>query len=218
MFEDVENTQAQASAGLRLYRPADFAQVLELYSAVGWTTYAKAPAVLERALAGSATVVIATGVVATGTAAADGERVVGLARVVSDGETICYLRDVLVHPSVQRMGLGMRLVGVVLEPYAKVRQKVLLTDDGWGQRAFYQALGYSSFEGTRLRDFTRLDEVWSCAAVHERRPGAPGYRRVASVIRAPASPSGQVRTIWAGLPARIDRTPHVMRAGVASAG
>ena len=112
----------------------------------------------------------------------------------------------------------MRLVGAVLEPYAKVRQKVLLTDDGWGQRAFYQALGYSSFEGTRLRDFTRLDEVWSCAAVHERRPGAPGYRRVASVIRPPASPSGQVRTIWAGLPARIDRTPHVMRAGVTSAG
>jgi GNAT superfamily N-acetyltransferase len=157
MFEDVENTQAQASAGLRLYRPADFAQVLELYSAVGWTTYAKAPAVLERALAGSATVVIATGVVATGTAAADGERVVGLARVVSDGETICYLQDVLVHPSVQRMGVGMRLVGAVLEPYAKVRQKVLLTDDEWGQRAFYQALGYSSIEGTRLRAFTRFD-------------------------------------------------------------
>jgi GNAT superfamily N-acetyltransferase len=118
--------------------------------------------VLERALAGSATVVVATGVVATGgvatgTAAADGERVVGLARVVSDGETICYLRDVLVHPSVQRMGLGMRLVGVVLEPYAKVRQKVLLTDDEWGQRAFYQALGYSSIERTTLRAFTRFD-------------------------------------------------------------
>lgn len=131
--------------------------MLELYSAVGWTTYTKAPAVLERALAGSATVVIATGVVATGTAAADGERVVGLARVVSDGETICYLQDVLVHPSVQRRGLGMRLVGAVLEPYAKVRQKVLLTDDEWGQRAFYQALGYSSIEGTTLRAFTRFD-------------------------------------------------------------
>lgn len=157
MFEDVENTQAQASAGLRLYRPVDFAQVLELYSAVGWTTYTKAPAVLERALAGSGTVVIATGVVATVTAAADGERVVGLARVVCDGETICYLQDVLVHPSVQRMGLGMRLVGAVLEPYAKVRQKVLLTDDEWGQRAFRQALGYSSIEGTTLRAFTRFD-------------------------------------------------------------
>jgi hypothetical protein len=80
------------------------------------------PAVLERALAGSATVIVATEVVATGvvptvvigagvvptvTGAAYGDRVVGLARVVSDGETICYLQDVLVHPSVQRMGLGV---------------------------------------------------------------------------------------------------------------
>ena len=172
MFEDGENTLAPASAGLRQYRSADFAQVLELYFAVGWTTYTNAPAVLERALAGSATVIVATGVVATGvvptvaigagvvptmSGAAYGERVVGLARVVSDGETICYLQDVLVHPSVQRMGLGMRLVQAVLEPYAKVRQKVLLTDDEWGQRAFYQALGYSSIEGTTLRAFTRFD-------------------------------------------------------------
>lgn len=157
MFEDGENTQPPVSAGLRHYRSADFAQVLELYSAVGWTTYTNVPAVLERALAGSATVIVATGVVPTVTGAADGERVVGLARVVSDGETICYLQDVLVHPSVQRMGLGMRLVEAVLEPYAKVRQKVLLTDDEWGQRAFYQALGYSSIEGTTLRAFTRFD-------------------------------------------------------------
>ena len=167
MFEDGENTQAPASAGLRQYRSADFAQVLELYSAVGWTTYTNVPAVLERALAGSATVIVATGVVPTVvigagvvptvTRAADGERVVGLARVVSDGETICYLQDVLVHPSVQRMGLGMRLVEAVLEPYAQVRQKVLLTDDEWRQRAFYQALGYSSIEGTTLRAFTRFD-------------------------------------------------------------
>ena len=136
--------------------------MLELYSAVGWTTYTKVPAMLERALAGSATVIVATGVVAPGvvptvTGTADGERVVGLARVVSDGETICYLQDVLVHPSVQRMGLGMRLVEAVLEPYAQVRQKVLLTDDEWRQRAFYQALGYSSIEGTTLRAFTRFD-------------------------------------------------------------
>ena len=161
MFQELGNAQARASAGLRLYRPADFAQVLELYSAVGWTTYTKAPEVLERALVGSATVVVATmlfpaEIAPTEIAGVGGERVVGLARVVSDGETICYLQDVLVHPSAQRIGLGTRLVEAVLEPYAEVRHKVLLTDDESGQRAFYQALGYSSIEGTTLRAFTRF--------------------------------------------------------------
>jgi GNAT superfamily N-acetyltransferase len=146
--------------------------VLELYSAVGWTTYTTAPEVLERALARSATVVVATmpdAMVRDATvpdasvrdaavaSAAGGECVVGLARVVSDGETICYLQDVLVYPSAQRIGLGTRLVEAALEPYANVRQKVLLTDDEAGQRAFYQALGYSSIEGTALRAFTRFD-------------------------------------------------------------
>ena len=151
--------------------------MLELYSAVGWTAYTAAPDVLKRALACSATVVVATVRDPTPreptvrdptvhdwtvhdwtvASAASGERVVGLARVVSDGETICYLQDVLVHPSAQRIGLGTRLVEAVLEPYADVRQKVLLTDDDAGQRAFYQALGYSAIEGTALRAFTRFD-------------------------------------------------------------
>ena len=60
------------------------------------------------------------------------------------------------HPSAQRSGLGSRLVEAVLQAYAEVRQKVLLTDDESGQRAFYQALGYSSIERTTLRAFTRF--------------------------------------------------------------
>ena len=94
-----------------------------LYREVGWTTYA---VTLEAALAGSSRVVVAR---------RDG-RLVGLARVISDGATICYLQDVLVHPEAQRAGVGRALVLAALEPYASVRQKVLLTDDEPGQRAF----------------------------------------------------------------------------------
>ncbi|MET0990885.1 MAG: GNAT family N-acetyltransferase [Lacisediminihabitans sp.] len=137
---------------MRPYAATDFARVLDLYAAVGWTAYTKAPDVLQRALAGSSTVLIETEPEVHGT-----ERVLGLARVVSDGATICYLQDVVVHPSVRRTGLGSRLVTAVLEPYAAVRQKVLLTDDEAGQKAFYEALGYSSIEGTTLRAFTRFD-------------------------------------------------------------
>ena len=35
---------------------------------------------------------------------------VGLARIIGDGATICYLQDVLVNPSAQRTGLGRALV------------------------------------------------------------------------------------------------------------
>ena len=137
---------------MRPYDATDFARVLDLYAAVGWTAYTKAPEVLQRALGGSSTVVIETDTETPGI-----ERVLGLARVISDGATICYLQDVLVHPSARRTGLGSRLVTSALAPYAAVRQKMLLTDDEVGQKAFYEALGYSSIEGTTLRAFTRFD-------------------------------------------------------------
>ena len=52
------------------------------------------------------------------------------------------------------------LILAVLEPYAGVRQKVLLTDDEPGQRAFYESLGYreSRDHGAgSLRAFVRFD-------------------------------------------------------------
>jgi ribosomal protein S18 acetylase RimI-like enzyme len=62
-------------------------------------------------------------------AARDGGVLVGLARVVSHGVSICYLQDVLVRREFQHRGIGRALVRAVLEPSRSVRQKVLLTDD-----------------------------------------------------------------------------------------
>ena len=84
----------------------------------------------------------------------------GLARVISDGASVCYLQDVLVHPDEQRRGTGRQLVLAALEPYASVRQKVLLTDNEPAQRAFYESLGYTEVhqhaDGS-LRAFVRFD-------------------------------------------------------------
>lgn len=125
-------------------------EVIALYRAVGWDTYADHPEMLKAALAGSTRVV---------TAHRSG-RLVGLARVISDGASICYLQDVLVHPDEQRNGSGRQLVLAALEPYAGVRQKVLLTDGEPGQRAFYESLGYTEVhdhaDGS-LRAFVRFD-------------------------------------------------------------
>ena len=128
----------------------DLDEVVALYRSVGWSAYADHPQHLHAALAGSAYVVVAR----------REDRLVGLARVISDGASICYLQDVLVHPDEQRTGIGRELVLAVLEPYSGVRQKVLVTDDEPAQRAFYESLGYREVrdygDGT-LRAFVRFD-------------------------------------------------------------
>ena len=65
-----------------------------------------------------------------------------LARVISDGATVCYVQDLLVHPDAQRTGVGRTLMLAVLKHFAGVRQKVLLTDDEPGQRVFYESVGF----------------------------------------------------------------------------
>ena len=132
------------------------AAVVRLYDAVGWTAYTDSPQTLAAALAGSTRVAVAW---------KDAE-LVGLARVISDGHSICYLQDILVDPRHQRTGLGRQLAELVLAPFAHVRQKVLLTDTEPGQKAFYEALGYRQAGGNAanyddggvpLRAFVRFD-------------------------------------------------------------
>ncbi|MGO4254168.1 GNAT family N-acetyltransferase [Paenarthrobacter sp. TAF1] len=125
-------------------------EVIELYRAVEWVAYTKDPGNLVRALEGSSTLV----------AALDGQRLVGLARVISDGASICYLQDILVRPSHQGKGIGRALAERALGDYPHVRQKVLITDAEPKQKAFYEALGYTpvdEFQGGSVRAFVRFD-------------------------------------------------------------
>lgn len=126
-------------------------ELLRLYDSVGWSAYTRAPATLRRAIDGSS--VVATARAADGT-------LVGLARGLTDGATIFYLQDVLVHPAFHRRGLGAALVQVCLDRYAHVRQKVLLTDDDEAQHRLYQRLGYVDtvdFAAAPLHAFVRFD-------------------------------------------------------------
>ncbi|MFS0728859.1 GNAT family N-acetyltransferase [Curtobacterium sp. 1P10AnD] len=107
-------------------------ELLDLYGAVEWTAYTGDPELLVAAARGSHAVVTAR----------DAGRLVGLARTVSDGATIVYVQDVLVHPEHQRFGIGSALLAEVLRRYEHVRQTVLLTDAEPGQRAFYESLGF----------------------------------------------------------------------------
>lgn len=109
-------------------------EALALYESVGWAAYTRDPQLLMRGIRNSSFVV----------AARDrGDALIGLARAVSDDATICYLQDILVAPAHQGAGVGRRLLEAVQDRYGHVRQMILLTDDEPGQRAFYQALGFT---------------------------------------------------------------------------
>ena len=125
-------------------------EVTELYRAVEWFAYSNDPDQLVRALEGSTTIV----------AAREGQTLVGLARVISDGASICYLQDILVRPSHHRRGIGRALAERALEEYSHVRQKVLITDGEPKQNWFYESLGYiqtEEFLGGSIRAFVRFD-------------------------------------------------------------
>lgn len=137
---------------IQLVQAADLVlrDVVDLYRAVDWLAYANHPDTLQVALEGSSTIV----------AAREDQTLVGLARVISDGASICYLQDILVRPSHHRRGIGRALAERALGEYPNVRQKVLITDNEPRQKAFYEGLGYTQtedFRGGAVRAFVRFD-------------------------------------------------------------
>jgi ribosomal protein S18 acetylase RimI-like enzyme len=120
--------------------PFSDSEVLALYESVGWGAYTREPEVLAAAVRGSSFVV---------TARTSGGALVGMARAISDDATICYLQDILVDPAFQKAGAGRALLETVLARYQHVRHMVLITDNEPGQRAFYEALGFT--EGSDFR-------------------------------------------------------------------
>ena len=74
--------------------------VLHLYQAVGWTNYTNQLQMLAQALSHSLATYLAR----------DGEKIVGLARLVGDGFSSVFVQDLIVLPSYQRQGIGSNLM------------------------------------------------------------------------------------------------------------
>ena len=120
-----------------------------LYAAVGWQIYARDPGRLLAAIDQSTYV---------GVIRKDGD-LVGLVRVMSDDVSILYVQDLLVHPDIQGEGLGRLLLRHVIDRFAHVRQKVLLTDDEDRQHRLYASEGFADVSSIdRLHAFARFDD------------------------------------------------------------
>lgn len=110
-------------------------QVQELFKSVGWIS-AEYLQRLHKALMNSQTVLTAW----------DGERLVGLARVLDDSELVAFVHYVLVHPEYQ----GQKIAGNMVE-YIRDKYKNYLYIEGMPEDsknvAFYERHGFHVMEG-----------------------------------------------------------------------
>ena len=108
--------------------------VLHLYQAVGWTNYTNQPQMLEQSLAHSLAIYVAR----------DGEKIVGLVRLVGDGFSSVFVQDLIVLPSYQRQGIGSDLMKEALGDFKDAYQVQLVTDQTEKTLGFYRSLGFET--------------------------------------------------------------------------
>ena len=78
----------------------------------------------------------------------EGERLVGIARVLTDGYQVSYLCDLAVEPDLQGSGLGKRLINAVTE---RVAGTELVLRDSNLSSGFYEHLGFTPVENGWMR-------------------------------------------------------------------
>lgn len=112
----------------------DIDTYLNLRAAVGWKKLDDEQAIM--ALKNS---------IYTLTATID-DKVVGMARMVGDGAVICYIQDLVVHPSYQKLGVGQvlmeKLVGHAEEIKIQGTELMLCLMCAKGREGFYEKFGF----------------------------------------------------------------------------
>ena len=112
----------------------DIDTYLNLRAAVGWKKLDNEQAIM--ALKNS---------ICTLTATID-DKVVGMARMVGDGAVICYIQDLVVHPSYQKLGVGQvlmeKLVGHAEEIKIQGTELMLCLMCAKGREGFYEKFGF----------------------------------------------------------------------------
>lgn len=108
-----------------------------LFLAVGWSS-GNYPQRLKRALGSYAAVYCAR----------EGEKLIGLAAAMDDGEMTAYMHYLLVDPEYQGRGIGRKLLGMVKSHYADYLKIVIVASPG--KEGFYSSEGFSVAKGTPM--------------------------------------------------------------------
>lgn len=74
------------------------------------------------------------------------ERPVGMGRIVGDGAVICYLQDLVICPDAQHMGIGGRILSMLIEYAESIRlegtEMMLDLMCAKGREEFYKRYGF----------------------------------------------------------------------------
>jgi GNAT superfamily N-acetyltransferase len=105
--------------------------LIYLYNNAGWSNYTNNTDMLRNAYENSLLIITAW----------DEDKLIGTIRIVGDGYSIIYIKDILVLKEYQHMGIGSRLFTKVMNKYKDVYQIVLLTDNEPKTKAFYENMG-----------------------------------------------------------------------------
>lgn len=104
---------------IREYENFRLDEIVNLYRSVGWSNYLERVNTLQEAYESSLHVL----------GAYDSGQLVGVIRVVGDGQTIVFVQDIIVLPEYQRKGIGTKLLRTLMDKYKDVYQMELLTDN-----------------------------------------------------------------------------------------
>ena len=115
-------------------RSVSIDDILHLYQAVAWTNYTNQPQMLEQSLSHSLATYLAR----------DGEKIVGLVRLIGDGFSSVFVQDLIVLPSYQRQGIGSALMKQALADYKDAYQIQLATEQTEKNLGFYRSLGFET--------------------------------------------------------------------------
>ena len=131
---------------IRKYREdTDFEAVLEIYESVNWQNYTNDVNKLKSAIKNSHKTYVFY----------QENKVRGLVRTISDGFTICYVQDLLVHSDYQGRGIGGELIKHILLSNENIRQIMLMTDAKEELKNFYASTEFREVKDD-LCAFARL--------------------------------------------------------------
>lgn len=109
-------------------------QVQQLFLSVNWIS-GNYPERLYKALKNSSTVITAW----------EKERLVGLARVIDDGELTAFIHYVLVNPEYQGKGIAGTMVNMIKEKYKDYLYINIMPEES-KNAAFYEKFGFKIME------------------------------------------------------------------------
>ena len=132
---------------LKEYAVYKEAEILGLYTSVGWTNYTDNPTMLKNAYLNSLNIY----------GAYVDDKLIGIIRVVGDGYSVIFIQDLLVHPEFQRKGIGTLLLKRMLKEYENVYQMHLITEDSEKTISFYKSLGFTDNGDVNCKAFSKYN-------------------------------------------------------------